>query len=481
MAKSRKKNIIRRTFDALGAGVKSARSTFFSYEAVEPSATRRPVYLSNKSEDDELPASKRRALISESRDELRNFTIAGFALRKHLQFVSYYRFYADTPNREFNRALERRVELWKDRRNCDAAKRSNFDELITLIESHRAVDGDVGILRLSNGRIQVVEADRIKNPPEVGEGVNNTDWVQGVKLSRIGEAKEYSIYKRGPLNVMEHERNVRAEYFDLLAYRSRRDQVRGVSLFAPAVKMLGYLYDSLDFALSKLKLEQMIGLVTTIEGGGNIANTDATSEPEIKSLVREKFGRELLHLSLKTGEDARFLDSNNPSANFQAFVELVTRLIFSAFDLPYSFFDGSKTNFYGSKGEFEQYLDTVEKKQAPTRAMLDAWILDWLLPNWLSDPNDPLYYYWPEGWRLRDLRGDVGWRGSGLPLWRLFEYVKETQAAINAGLVDPFALANSFGESFEKNVERIGEAREIGEKFGVWIPYGREQALNTGL
>ena len=113
--------------------------------------------------------------------------------------------------------------------------------------------------------------------------------------------------------------------------------------------------------------------------------------------------------------------------------------------------------------------------------MLDAWILDWLLPNWLSDPNDPLYYYWPEGWRLRDLRGDVGWRGSGLPLWRLFEYVKETQAAINAGLVDPFALANSFGESFEKNVERIGEAREIGEKFGVWIPYGREQALNTGL
>ena len=449
------------------------------YDAVEQTPTRRPLAYSVRSEDRELTMHERRTLISESREEQRNFALAGFALRKHLQFVSYYRFSAETPNKEFNRALERRVALWKDRKNCDAAKRSNFDELITLIESHRAVDGDVGILRRSDGRIQIIESDRIKNPREVGD--LDTDWIHGVKCSEEGEALLYQIWKRTPFGDMEPERVVDASCFDLLAFRNRRDQIRGVSLFAPALKTIAYLYDGIDYALAKLKLEQMIGLVTKLDDGGNIAAVETTDPNKVDQQVRESFGRDLFHLALKNDEDAHFMESNNPSANFQSFCELVTRLVFSALDLPYSFFDGSKTNFYGSKGEFEQYLDTVEKKQAPTISMLNEWVFDWLLPNWLTDPRDPLFEYWPDGWRIDDLRGDVGWRGSGLPSWRLFEYVKETQTAINAGLVDPYALADSFGESFVKNVEKLGEARKLAEDNDVWLPYGIEQKVNTGL
>lgn len=478
MTKSRP-SLLTRARRALLTGIDAARIAF-SYQAVESSPTRRPLTSSSRSEDGELPAWKRQILISEAREQLRNFSIAGFALRKHLQFVSYYRFFADTPNREFNRALERRVADWKRRENCDAAGRSDFDELITIIESHRATDGDVGILRLSNGRVQIVEADRIKNPADFGESMSS-DWVQGVHVNRIGAPLEFQVWSRQPNGLMAPERRVSARWFDLLAYRTRRDQIRGVSLFAPAVRALSYLSDSLDFALSKQKLEQMLGLVTTLDDGGNLAGVKQTDPNEIDRQLKEAFGHDLLHIALKAGEDARFMESNNPSANFQAFVELVIRLIFSAFDLPYSFFDGSKTNFYGSKGEFEQYLDTVEKKQQPTRAMLDSWLFDWLLPNWLTDPSDPLYDAWPSGWRLSDLRGSVGWRGSGLPLWRLFEYVKETQSAINAGLVDPYALADSFGESLTRNIEKIGDARRLGEEFGVWLPFGREQAINTGL
>ena len=471
--------LFRRAANAFRAFAADPSRVALSYEAVEPSPTRRPVYVSNRSEDYELPASKRRVLISDARDQQRNFTIAGFALRKHLQFVSYYRFHADTPNREFNRALERRVDLWKRRENCDVARRSNFDELITLIESHRATDGDVGVLKLSDGRLQVIESDRIKNPAETGD--YNENWVQGVELDDVGRALNYSIWGRTPNGAFKPERTVSADNFDLLAYRTRRDQIRGVSLFAPALRMMGYLHDGVRFALAKLKLEQMLGIVTNLDGGGNIAGTSGTDPKAVAANIRENFGSDLLHLALQTGEEAHFMESNNPSQNFQSFCELVIRLIFAAFDLPYSFFDGSKTNFYGSKGEFEQYLDTVEKKQAPTVEMLDSWVFDWLLPNWLTDPRDPLFDYWPDGWRVSDLRGDVGWRGAGLPLWRLFEYVKETQAAINAGLVDPFALADSFGESFARNVERIGEARRIADGAGVWLPFGREQAINTGL
>ena len=73
-----------------------------------------------------------------------------------------------------------------------------------------------------------------------------------------------------------------------------------------------------------------------------------------------------MHLALKVGEDAEFMESSNPSQNFQSFCESIIRMIFAALDVPFSFYDGSKTNFYGSEGEFEQYLDSVEKKQEPT-------------------------------------------------------------------------------------------------------------------
>ena len=445
----------------------------FRYEAVESSPTRRTIYVSTKSEDQELSPQKRKALVSESRDQQRNFTLAGFALRKHLQFVSYYRFSAETPNREFNRAFERRLDVWKRRENCDGARRSAFDELLTLVESHRAVDGDVGILRRSDGRIQIVEGDRIKNPPDA----DVEKWVNGVELDRDGVAKRYAIWSRDRNGTLVYERNVSADVFDLVAYRTRRDQIRGVSLFAPAVKMISYLYDGLDYALAKLKLEQMMGIVTKLDDGGNLVGVSGTDPNVVGGALREKFGRDLLHIALKTGEEAAFMESNNPSQNFQSFTELVSRLIFASLDLPYSFFDGSKTNFYGSKGEFEQYLDTVEKKQAPTIATLNEWIFDWLLPNWIAEGSIQL----PSGWTVDKVREDCGWKGSGLPYWRLFEYVKQTQTAINGGLVDPYALADSFGESFTCNIEKLKQAREYAKENGVFLPYGEPQKVNTGF
>ncbi|MBQ8285400.1 MAG: hypothetical protein IJZ10_03770, partial [Thermoguttaceae bacterium] len=73
--------------------------------------------VSSRSEDRELTPEKRQALLSEARDQLRNFSLAGFALRKHLQFVSFYRFAAGTPDERFNADLTRRVERWKSRKN----------------------------------------------------------------------------------------------------------------------------------------------------------------------------------------------------------------------------------------------------------------------------------------------------------------------------------------------------------------------------
>ena len=349
---------------------------------------------------------------------------------------------------------------------------------MTILESHRAIDGDVGVLKRADGRIQLIESDRIATPTDFGA---DPSWVNGVKLDADGAAIAYSICRRKEYGGFEFERVVDARNFDLPAYLTRADQIRGVSLFAPAVEMVSYLYDGLSYALAKLKLEQILGLKTTLSDGESIvASYDEQTTDDADSISRkaaETFGSDVMHLALKVGEDAQFMESSNPSQNFQSFCESIIRMIFAALDVPFSFYDGSKTNFYGSEGEFEQYLDSVEKKQAPTIATLNGWIFDWLLPNWIIDGLIDL----PTGWTIDDLRGDVGWRGSGAPSWRLFRNVKEVQAGISAGLVSPLRVADSYGEDMLRNIDELAQIRRYSASQDVFVPYGEEQKINNGL
>lgn len=460
-----------------------SRTVGLSYEAVKSDRIRRQPYYSTKSEDRELTERERQLLISQARDALRNFTIAGFALRKHLQSMSFYRFQAGTPDDGFNRRLEALVRRWKRRSNCDAAGRHNFDTLIGLIESHRAVDGDVGILRLSNGKIQIVEGDRIRNPS--GTDFDREEWVHGVKVNAYGRALAYSIHKRKEFGGFEPERVVSAKNFDLLGFYTREDQIRGESLMAPAVRFFQQLYDSIDLALAKQRLEQAFGLAATLEDtSGFLPGSDtpeaaaaAERENEFARRATDVFGPGIMTMTLRPGEDVKFLESQNPSQNFQSFCENVIRLVFAAFDIPYSFYDGSKTNFYGSEGEFEQYIDSVEKKQQPTIEMLNEWIVDWLLPNWILDGLIDL----PQGWTVEDIAADVGWMGAGMPSWRLFRNVKEILLALQSGLLPPSEIVGDYGYDIKRNLQDIARLRQAAAELGVSVPFGQDTAQNVGL
>lgn len=445
------------------------------YRAVESDSMRRPIYISAKSEDRELMPRDRQALVSEARDALRNFTLAGFVLRKHLQSISYYRFFAGTPDPNFNAELERRVNRWKKRKNCDAAGRHGFETLLYLIESHRAIDGDVGIYRLSNGRLQIVEGDRIRNP--LGDEYAE-DWAHGVRVNNYGKALAYSIWQRTNAGTFEHERFVSASNFDLLGYYTRNDQIRGVSLMAPASRMFAQLYDSLDLALSKIKTEQAIALITHLNGNSALGSSSMT-DAEIDNKAMDVFGPGILHLGLQAGEDATILESNNPSSNFQTFIESVIRLVFAAFDIPYSFYDGSAATFFSQRGEFEQYIDGIEKKQAPTIEMLGEWISDWLIPNWMADADDPLLI--PNGWTIDDIMKDCGWSGAGLPTWRIFQHVKEMISAIQGGLISPTEAIREYGFDVKKNLDDLAELKEYAQEKGVSLPYGDPTTTNLGL
>jgi len=451
------------------------------YDAIRPKGTRRPLYISQRSEDRELTRWDRNALVSTTRDLIRNAPVASSALRRHLQYVANYRFRASTSDRDFNRALEERVAIWSRRENCDASGRSNFAELMRIVEACRTLDGDVGIVKRADCRLQIVEGDRIRNPKDAGDAAE--DWIHGIRCDRDGRALEYSVWSRGKGGSMEFEKAVDASNFELIAYRIRRDQARGVSPFAPVVAAISQLNDCYEYALAKMKLEQQVGLVSKTSTGRLAGYNDrngATSDEEAERRAKAFFGDDTLYLALGTDDSIEFVNSNTPSQNFQTFTQAVTRQIYMALDLPYSFYDGSQLTFAGNKGEYEQYLDTVSIKQEPVIEILDDMFFEWLLPNWLSDPTDPIHAFWNVGAPER-LRGKCGFKGAGLPKWRLCERVKETILAVNAGLLNPDGCADEYGENIRSNLADLQAIIEDANSKGIVLPFGQTANVNAGL
>lgn len=450
--------------------------TRLKYRAIDDTdTTARPVFASPKSEDKVLRTADRAKLIEAARDLERNFSLAGFCIRKYLQSVGYYTFYADTEYPEFNDRLNTLISRWKD--NCDVTGRRNFDELIYLAEHIRLTDGDVGILRTSDNRLQLIEGDRIKDPqtPKIDE-----KWVNGVRLDTYGAPLEYAIWDRTDGGNLVYQTNISAECFDLLGYYTRADQTRGVTPLASALRMFAMLEDSLNLALNKSKIENSLGLVTTLLGDSALAPQPQTLEEREKGIdnaARETFGKGILHLSLKEGESASLLSSNNPSSNFLAFAEQIIRLVFASLDIPYSFYNGSASTFFSQRGEMEQWIDSVEIKQAPTIRLLNRWVRDWLLPNWILAGAIEM----PPGVTIDDLAGSFGWTGAGLPVWRLLEYGKDCATAIQLGLVSPKEIVESYGFNPTKNLQDTANFIAAAKELGIELPFGQLAATNIGL
>ena len=444
------------------------------YDVVASTPRRRTVHVSSLSEDRELHPRERQSITSQSRDLLRNFSLAGFAIRKHVQYIADFRFQSRSGNREFDRMLEQKIKKWKKRKNCSADRRHCFDVLIQLIEILRVLDGDVGIMKVDSGlgRVQLIEGDRIRTTTEFPDG-----WTHGVRRGRYGQDVEYCIHKRLDWGGFEFERNVSADNMLLCGYYMRSDQVRGVSPLTPAITQFSHLYEGIEYALAKAKLAQLLGLITTQSSDDEIFSStrrfdddddegegdeESRSEPDgpfaeipqdnaNDNQIREKWGKGILHLQLDEGGDAKLLESQTPSNQFQDFCVQVIRLCLASLDMPYSFYNGENTNFYGSRGDLNNYIGSCQKRQIALKEALEE-LTDWLLRLWVMDG----YLELPGGWKVDDL--EYEWRGAGIPYWRLIDDSKGYHEAIQNGLTNPQQVCMEHGTDYYENVDKIAEA-----------------------
>lgn len=437
----------------------NAVRTRFGYDAVVDNGRRRAPSARLRSEDAELPARDRDKLHTGVRDLMRQYPLAGWAVRKHLDYVSSFALQVRTQDKGLNAAVEEFVARVSQPDLCDVGGRHSLADLVRLAEAQRTIDGDLLVVRLPNGTIQLVEADRVRDPQNRDDGDR---WTQGVQTDRWGRARRYAVWKRAGVraNAFEFDTYVPAESSYHHGYFHRVDQVRGVSPWAPAVRSMQDLYEGCEYALAKMKVSQIFGLLL-YRGADDAPGRKITEGPDPQTgeskIVGMDFGKAPVTFDLDERDKAEFIESKSPSLEFQSWAKSVIGLSLKGIDIPFSFYDESFTNFSGSRQAWIQYGISALFKKRGNRALLDWW-MRWRLALGVLDGDLPGVDVGALSWE---------WVGIGQPWIDPYKEVQADVVAIAAGLTSRTRRCRERGEDFFEIADEIAAENEYLEARGL--------------
>lgn len=468
----------RSLFARLTAAAVAGRRAF-SYEAAESSSRLRRTAAPNlRHEDAELPPEARRRLVAESRDLLRNYALAGWMIRRHLDYVATFEFQSKTGDRALDRRIESLWTAWAtDPDAVDAAAKFSLSDFIRTAEACRVVDGDVGILRLGDGRLQAIESDRIRTPPG---GIRNDNpdgprpiWTHGVKTDDAGRPIAYAICRRARPDDLAPgaqswtlERIVSAERLTLFGYYPRFDCTRGISPLAPALADLRDLAEAKAYSLAKMKVSQLFGLALYRNNSDPLG--PATVADDAGDALAVDFGRGPYQLDLDAGDKAEILESHSPAGEFQTWFSTVTASALKALDIPFSFHSENFTNFSGARQAWIQYDLAARQKRRAVEMVLHN-LTAWKLADWTAAGLLPAL---PPGrpWR---------WIATGVP-W--IDPLREVQADIQAlqgQLTSRTRILAAQGEDWEEIVDELAREKATLEAAGLSSQIGYQTPVNN--
>lgn len=443
--------------------ITTAGAALFGYDAVEAKGRRKNIAPTNRGEDRELSPGQRYKLVASTRDITRNFAIAAWAVRKHLDYVSSFTFQATTGNKEVDNQIEALIR-WRSRPvNCDVSRRHSLRRMIRMWEERRTIDGDVLIRRLADGKLQTFEADRIRDPQGNPAGVNMANVVHGIEVDPLtGRSLKYLISDRKPnSDTLNYSGSVDATFADLLAYYTRFDQIRGVSPLAPAINSLRDVYENFDYALAKAKVSQLFAMAVYREAQeplGNVAETDTSTDDEPRYEI--DFNRGPTLLDLDPGDKAEILESNQPSSQFQDFTTTMIGIGLKALDIPLSFYDEGRANFSSGRQAWILYEQSATQKRDDIREVLNNTTAYWLA-GWILDGSLVL----PKGTKLRDLSWE--WIHAGIPWMDPLKEITADIAAVKAGLASRTRLLKERGQTYTDIIDELAAEQNYADAKGV--------------
>lgn len=311
--------------------------------------------------------------------------------------------------------VEREFGLWADTQACDAARTNTFGQLQALALLSAMMSGDCFAVlpiiprrgSVYDLRVQILEADRVCDPPATTSGLGRLTSYGGVELGEFGEPVAYWVARYHPGSgqtvggvstyVTVGGQMVQNEWKKVLAFGSRSgrrnilhlleqerpEQRRGTPILAPVVESLKQLGRYTD---AELMAAVVSGFFTAFvkSAAPDTPLDQAYSTDELVDSADEnsiELGNGLV-VGLAPGEDVSIANPGRPNTAFDGFVVSVLRQVGGALEVPYELI---VKNFVSSYSASRAALLEAWKMFRTRRAWLAASFCQPIYEEWLSE------------------------------------------------------------------------------------------------
>jgi len=443
---------------------KNGFKTMFGYNAVVDKGRRKSPKSRVQNEGNVLSRRNRVKLVATIKELSRNDPTVGWALRKHLDYVSTFTFQAKTGDSEMNKQIEKAWKKWSKKESCDIAKRHSLNNMMRLFESGKAFDGDSALLKIKGFKLQGVESDRIGKAGDIPKSYENKVNDEGLILDGFGAVTRYMICKRADSGQLIHQKAVSPDSIIFDGYFQRFDQIRGISPMASAVNTFLDVVECNEALLLKCKKHGMFGLAIMSEGSDDDGFEQRDSETgEAPDADTDRYDFQMAmgtKIELDQGDKIDMFESKTPSNEYQDYVTLMLRIALLAFDIPYSFFNSKESSYSASKQDRADYELSASHKRASNIDALEN-LADWVLPMILADidgaPSEIPYEFIPQG----------------TPWIDELKEVQASQMRISAGISNRTLECKKKNLDFTDINEQAGIEEEQIKKNGVSVVIGQ--------
>ena len=116
-----------------------------------------------------------------AREQLRNFSPLAWMIDKHLDFVASFRVQFDTGMLWLDDVLMELFTWWSQAENFDVGGRYSLSQYMRVNESQKVLHGDMGTLKMADGRVLAIDGDQIEN----GNDRPFDCWFRGVRVHPV--------------------------------------------------------------------------------------------------------------------------------------------------------------------------------------------------------------------------------------------------------------------------------------------------------
>jgi len=359
--------------------------------------------------------------------------------------------------------------LWSEySRNPELSGSMNMRDLQRSLASMPLIFGDGGLLLTKEGKVQMVEGDRIgtlegqgffnrENPKKVNPGAKRI--IDGIELNSHNRAIAYHIGTRED-GFLRDIRRIKSENFLFHFKRIRPTQIRGIPELAPVADDLQDLDEYDEIEMISAKISATLSAVIKREGAMDFELADQEDEEE-----RLQYFEPGQFQYLEPNEDVSVISGNGrPNVSAIDYVTYRLRKIGSSLGIPVEFLLQTigETSFSASQGMILLYQATIESEQRELIKVMDR-LWRWKVATWIAsrkikidDNLDPFSLRWqPPGFRWVNRQAQV----------------QSDATYLGLGAISLDDISATFGHdattSLERKAKNIQEAKRIAEAYGI--------------